>query len=472
VEHRLTRTFSERPARGERILYWMQASVRVRDNLSLALAQRQARDSGLPLEVLFCLDTSYPDANARSFAFLLDGLEDVAASLEALGLTLTVALSPAVPAVTAAAVRAATVYFDCAYLPFARQQRMEIARKLACPVIMAEDNAAVPVTTVSEKDEWSAATLRPKLMRLASLEPFLPRALETGIASRPSELKADLHSAGIAFLEHRPTRALLDHLPLDRKVAPTLLKGGESAAWARWELFRETKLETYDQNRNDPNLDGQSGLAPGLHFGHLSPVSLMEDLKKLGLWKEPTSYRKAGEDPVSKFLDEVLVRRELSFNYVRFNPRHATWLGLPDWARKTLTNHYQDPRTATYQRAEWETGQTHDSIWNAAQYQLASTGVLHGYLRMYWGKKILEWSADPAQAYLDALYLNNKYALDGRDPNSYAGVAWCFGKHDRPWGERAVYGLVRCMTAGGLRKKFDVDRYVRRFTPPVLTPPS
>lgn len=466
MEHRLTRTFSERPTHGERILYWMQASVRVRDNLALAWAQREAEARRLPLDVLFCLDVTYPEANARSFAFLLDGLEDVSMSLEALGLHLTVALSPALPAVVVAGARAALVVFDCAYLPGARLQRHQIAGQLPCPVVQAEDNASVPVKTVSLKDEWAAATLRPKLMRLASLEPFLPPARPGAVKHSAQAVADELVRAGIRVLDGRGGRALLAELDVDPTVAPTALKGGESQAWARWEHFRDHKLDAYDQARNDPTIDGQSGLGPFLHFGHLSPLSLVEDLKRRGLWREPTTFGRAGEDPVSKFLDEVLVRRELSFNFVRFNPDHPTWLGLPSWARKTLEHHRGDPRPACYDRSGWEAGRTHDEVWNAAQYQLASTGILHGYLRMYWGKKILEFSADPAQAYLDALYLNNKYALDGRDPNSYAGVAWCFGKHDRPWAQRPVYGLVRCLTAGGLRRKFDVDEYVRRFTPP------
>lgn len=466
MEHRLTTTFGERTTQGQRILYWMQASVRVRDNLALAWAQQEARARNLPLDVLFCLDASYPEANQRSFAFLLDGLYDVAEGLEALGLTLTVALSPPLPAVLAAGAQAALVVFDRGYLPHARRQRWDIAQKLPCPVVMAEDNVAVPVKTVSEKDEWAAATLRPKLMRLASLEPPLAQP-QPGLAEGSSEALVEaLTLAGIRVLAGRPSRALLPELGVDASVAATALRGGEVAAWSRWEHFRDAKLGAYDKDRNDPTLDGQSGLGPYLHFGHLSPMSLTHDLKTRDLWKEPTTFKKAGEDAVSRFLDELLVRRELSINFVVHNADHATWNCLPTWAKKTLEDHRHDHRAAVYTGAEWEAATTHDKVWNAAQCQLASTGILHGYMRMYWGKKILEWSADPGQAYLDAVYLNNKYALDGRDPNSYAGVAWCFGKHDRPWGERAVYGLVRCMTEGGLRKKFDVDEYVRRFTPP------
>jgi len=471
MDHRLTHTFTERPDGGVRVLYWMQASVRIRDNLALWVAQDEARRRGLPLEVVFCLDAGYPEANARSFAFLLDGLADVATGLEALGLSLTVLESPAVPGVTAAGQRAALVVFDRAYLPWARHQRLAIAQQLPCPVVMAEDNAAVPVKAVSDHDEWAAATLRPKLMRLATLEAPLPQVEAGMVRSRPEDLAAELTSAGLKVLDRRPSRELLVALGVDPSVAPTASLGGESSAWARWQSFRDHKLAAYDTDRNDPTVDGQSGLAPALHFGHLSPVSLVTDLKARGLWQEPTSYRKAGEDPVSKFLDELLVRRELSLNFVVYNPDHGSLKGLPAWAQKTLADHQGDRRAAVYTRDQWEARTTHDPVWNAAQYQLASTGVLHGYMRMYWGKKILEWSADPAQAYQDALYLNNKYALDGRDPNSYSGVAWCFGKHDRPWGERQVYGLVRSMVEGGLRRKFDVDEYVRRYTPGI-TPPN
>jgi deoxyribodipyrimidine photo-lyase len=443
----------------------MQTSVRVRDNLALALAQRDALDRDLPLEVVFCLNPQEPGVTARSLAYLLDGLEDVARGLSELGLSLTVALGPAAIAIPAAAEKACLVYTDRAYLPGPRLECWEVSQALGCPVILAEDNASVPVREVSEKEEWAAATLRPKLMRLASLEPPLPPPVWEGCHSQPEVLAEDLSQAGVDVLS-KPERAQVGQWPVDRSVAPTEDRGGETAAWNRWKTFRDTKLDRYDRDRNDPTLDGQSGLSAALHWGFLSPVSLVEDLKHRGLWQEPTTFRKAGEAPAAKFLDEVLVRRELSLNFVVFNPHHGAWEGLSPWARRTLEAHRRDPRFALYSLAQWEAGATHDAVWNAAQRQLVTTGTIHGYLRMYWGKKLLEWSSDPAQAFLDALYLNNKYALDGHDPNSYAGVAWCFGKHDRPWGERAVYGLVRSMTEGGLRRKFDVDAYVRKFTPP------
>jgi deoxyribodipyrimidine photo-lyase len=462
LEHRLTRLYRERPTLGNRVLYWMQASVRVRDNLALAWAQAEARNRNLPLEVLFCLDPGYPGANARSFAFLLDGLGEVGEALENRGIGFTVAQGPALPTLAAAGPGTTIAVFDRGYLPFARRLRFQAADILPCPVVEVEDNASVPVALVSGKQEWSAATLRPKLMRLAGQEGPLPQVRD-GETRRGGHLAEDLARAGIPVLPGRPSRAWLARLPVDTSVGPTSLKGGETAALARWQRFLDEKLDRYDTDRSDPNLDGSSGLSPYLHFGHLSPVTLVADLQARGLWREPVTFRASGEDPASKFVDEALVRRELSLNLVWNNPEAASYSGLPAWARRTLEEHAADRRPWVYTRANWEAARTHDPAWNAAQRQLVATGTIPNYLRMYWGKKILEWSPDPARAFSEALYLNDKYALDGRDPNSIAGVAWCFGMHDRPWGDRPIFGTVRSMTYGGLKRKFDIAAYERRW---------
>lgn len=464
MEHRLTWNFTERSGTGRRVLYWMQASVRVRDNLALVVAHGEATSRGLPLEVLFCLDPSYPEANARSFAYLLDGLEDVAEELANRGLPLTIALGPATEIVPRAAQDAALVVFDRGYLPFARRTRWTIAQNLSCPVVMAEDNVSVPVATVSQKEEWAAATLRPKLMRLAGLEPALPRLSDQGNPPHSLKLAESLANQNVTVLPNRPNRTWIRDLGVDTSVSPPEERGGETKAWNRWESFRDGGLWKYNDDRNDPNRAGTSGLAPALHFGHLTPMSIIQDLKDRGYWKEPTSYRAAGEDSVSKFLDEILVRRELSINYVFHQPSFDRWEGLPSWARKTLEEHRHDRREFVYDGKVWESAATHDPAWNAAQTELLTKGQIHGTMRMYWGKKLLEWSRTPEEGFQTALFLNNRYALDGRDPNSYAGVAWCFGKHDRPWAERSIFGMVRSMTVGGLRKKFDLDAYVRRFT--------
>jgi deoxyribodipyrimidine photo-lyase len=444
----------------------MQASVRIRDNLALARAQSEARTRGLPLEVLFCLDPTYPGANARSFAFLLDGLEDVWIALNDRGIRLTVARGPAVPTLAAAGPGTALAVFDRGYLPFARRQRFQAAEALSCPILEVEDNASVPVSLVSPHQEWTAATLRPKLMRLAGREGPFPGVPSAALSGHGDRLASDLARAGIETLPGPPSRKWLDRLEVDGSVGPTPLRGGEAQAEVLWNKFLDDKLERYDTERNDPNLDGASRLSPYLHFGHLSPVSLIADLQVRGLWREPVSFRAAGEDAASKFVDEALVRRELSFNLVWYQPEAASYRGLPAWAKRTLDDHTADRRPWVYTRSDWEASRTHDPAWNAAQRQLVATGTMPGYLRMYWGKKILEWSADPAQAFADALALNDKYALDGRDPNSVAGVAWCFGMHDRPWGERPVFGTVRSMTYGGLKRKFDIGAYERRWGAP------
>ncbi len=467
MTHRIKELTSHTEGNGEYVLYWMQASVRVTDNLALVEALRLGAQTSSAVAVVFCLDPAFPEATARSFAFLLDGLSDVNASLASRKIPFAVVVGPPDTVIPVAADRARSVVFDKGYLPVQRRWRAEIAGKLRVPVREVEDNVAVPLALVSDHDEWMAATLRPKLMRLASLEPEAPEGtLEaTPPFPLPFPWQEFLANQGLTVVDASVGRGLLEVLKPGGPV-PVALPGGEAAALARWRHFRDEKLDRYNDDRNDPLVDGQSGLAPYLHFGQLSPLTIMNDLKKAGRWVEALSYRRAGEDPVSKFLDEVLVRRELSANFVWYNPDFATWAGLPAWARATLQNHRLDRRAYLYTDQECEEARTHDAAWNAAQTQLVETGTMHGYLRMYWGKKLLEWSADPAAAMALALRLNNRYALDGRDPNSWAGVAWCFGKHDRPWGERAVYGTVRCMTSGGLAKKFDLPAYVRRFSAP------
>jgi len=465
VEHRKKILGNTRSLKGEFVLYWMQASVRVQDNLALQEAMSLAGERGLDLAVLFCLDAGYPEANERSFAFLLDGLGDVSAGLAKLGLKLTIVAGSPLEAVPLAARQAAVLVTDQGYMPLQRRWRQQISEAVKCPVILVEDNISVPVGVSSDHEEWTAATLRPKLMRLADLEP-LPVPLPFPNCRFWAPAVSAWSEAGLKVLEGMPSRAWLDWLPIDHGVPATNLAGGESAALHRWSSFMQVGLERYDTDRNDPNLEGSSGLAPYLHFGHLSPLTLLRDLKASGRWVPAVSYRRAGEDPASKFLDEVLVRRELSINFVWYNPVFATFQGLPEWARRTLGQHKADQREYVYSDRDWETARTHDEAWNAAQTQLVTTGIMHGYMRMYWGKKLLEWNSEPAQALELALRLNNRYALDGRDPNSYAGVAWCFGKHDRPWAERSVYGLVRCMTSGGLARKFDLRAYVERFIPP------
>ena len=228
-------------------------------------------------------------------------------------------------------------------------------------------------------------------------------------------------------------------------------RGGPSRARQRLADFIAHKLAHYDEKRNAPSKDYLSHLSPYLHFGQISPLYIALQIR---------DAENVGSENREAYLEELIVRRELSMNFCHYDPDYDSLACLPDWARETLAAHADDPRTYVYDLAAFEGARTHDPYWNAAQLEMVRTGKMHGYMRMYWGKKILEWTPNPAEAFRIALTLNNRYELDGRDPNGYAGVAWCFGKHDRAWKERAVYGKVRYMSAGGLERKFDIEAYV------------
>jgi deoxyribodipyrimidine photo-lyase len=241
-------------------------------------------------------------------------------------------------------------------------------------------------------------------------------------------------------------------LRIDRSVKRgSTFNGGTFYAKKHLNYFLNNKLDEYEKLRNDPSLDYQSNMSPYLHFGQISPLYIT-----LKLFDIESPGKEA-------YLEELIVRRELSMNYVFYNNYYDYFKGIPEWSKVTLMQHKRDRRDYIYSQSEMEEGETHDPYWNAAQQEMKITGKMHGYMRMYWGKKILEWSQTPEQAFTTALYLNNKYELDGRDPNSYTGIAWCFGKHDRPWKERAVYGKVRYMNDRGLRRKFDIDQYVHQI---------
>ena len=236
---------------------------------------------------------------------------------------------------------------------------------------------------------------------------------------------------------------------------PTKFKGGTNEAKKILNFFIDNHLNHYADDRNQPQLNTISNLSPYLHFGQISSLEIALKILESAASKEQKDV----------FLEELIVRRELSMNFCEFNKNYDKLEGLPNWCQQTLQKHAQDKRPFIYTKEQFEKAQTHDQIWNAAQNEMVQTGKMHGYMRMYWGKKILEWSKNPSQAYQTALYLNNKYELDGRDPNGFTGVAWCFGKHDRPWGpERPIFGLVRFMAESGIKKKIDWQNYVSKWT--------
>jgi deoxyribodipyrimidine photo-lyase len=397
---------------------------------------------GKPLIVCFGLTPEFPEANFRHYVFLLEGLRETQETLAGRGIQLVVRKAPPYQAALTLAQDACLVVTDRGYLCIQRKWREQVAMVLNCPLIQVESDVVVPVEAVSQKEEYTAATLRPRLHKLLfsyteEIKELVPRKDSIGIR--------------LDSLSLNDTPAIVRELGIDEGVLPvSSFRGGTSEARSRLKEFLSKKMKRYHEERNDPNLDAQSNLSPYLHFGQISPLEIALATK-----------RRRGEGK-QVFLEEMIVRRELSMNFVFYNQCYDSFRGLPEWCQKTLMEHEKDKREYLYDLADFEGARTHDSYWNAAQHEMVLTGKMHGYMRMYWGKKILEWTEQPEEGFGIALYLNNKYQLDGRDPNSFAGVAWCFGKHDRPWGERSVYGKVRCMVAAGLKRKFDIEGYVRQ----------
>jgi len=306
-----------------------------------------------------------------------------------------------------------------------------------------ETNLIVPVEQAAEKENFSAGTFRPRITR--QLDTYL-------VPLKKRRLKHSSLAMGFDGLDLGDIEKVVKALKVDTSVGPVAgFKGGTQEGKRRRADFIQHKLDSYDTRRNDPNLDGVSNLSPYLHFGQISPLQIA------------LKVREAEGRGKDAYLEELIVRRELSFNFVYYNHQYDRYESLPPWALRTLNYHARDKREYVYSLEEFETAKTHDPYWNAAQQEMVLAGKMHGYMRMYWGKKILEWSKSPQEGLRIALHLNNKYELDGRDPNGFAGVAWCFGKHDRAWSERPVFGKIRYMNAAGLKRKFDADGYVRKI---------
>jgi len=429
------------PAKGGYVLYWMQASQRAEYNHALEFAIEQSNERKQPLIVYFGLTDAFPEANARHYHFMLEGLKCVQADLKDRGACMVIERTSPQIGVLKFAEEASLAVCDCGYLRIQKRWRQHVAENIRCPLLQVESDVLVPVETASGKEEYSAATLRRKLQGTVSdyLIPLDGEAIRTG-SSR----------TGFQSYDITDIAEVVANLDVDSSVKPvTAFQGGTKEAKRRLQEFISEKLAGYEHLRNDPNEDGLSNLSPYLHFGQISP---------LYIHLQVNPHAGPGRDA---FLEELIVRRELSMNFVHYNPHYDSFAGLPDWAKSTLREHEGDPRGYLYTSEQLEEAGTHDPYWNAAQREMVTTGKMHGYMRMYWGKKILEWSAKPDEALATALHLNNKYELDGRDPNGFAGVAWCFGKHDRPWATRAVFGNVRYMSSEGLKRKFDADRYAR-----------
>ena len=428
--------------KGAYVLYWMQAAQRERYNHALEYAVRRANELGKPVLAAFCLVDDYPDANARHYHFMLQGLRQVRDALAERKIRLIVRKGRPADCIMELSKDASLLVVDASQLRAPRKWRNDVAMDVECPMLEVETNLIVPVQEASAKEEFSAGTFRPRITR--KLKPYL-RQLRR---SKPKHSSMNIQLDGLAIDN---VNEIVASLNVDASVKPVdTFEGGTRRAEHLFDGFLAHKLRYYAEKGNDPTEDCISHMSPYLHFGQISPLYIaLKVINKGGPGKD-------------EYLEQLIVRRELSHNFTFYNPHYDSYRCLPPWAQRTLDFHRRDKRHALYSTKELEAAETQDPYWNAAQKQMAVAGKMHNYMRMYWGKKILEWSRSPQEAFRTALYLNNKYELDGRDPNGFAGVAWCFGKHDRAWTERDVFGKVRYMNDSGLKRKFNIDRYVEQ----------
>lgn len=425
------------------VAYWMSRDQRVSDNWALIHAQELALERKAPLMVLFCLVPEYLGATMRQYGFMLRGLREVEARLAAIGIPFILLFGNPSEEIPMFVEKEGISILVSDFNPLRIKKGWDnaVAERIRIPFHLVDAHNIVPCWVASPKQEYGAYTLRPKIRKL--LPAFLTEfpALER----HPFPCGREVNWVDWDRMDA--------HLRMDRSVGEvTWLEPGESAARRSLISFLENGLASYGALRNDPIRRAQSNLSPYLHFGQLSPQRVALEA---GRFDENIPS-------LESFLDELVVRRELSDNFCFYNAYYDSFSGFPAWARETLDRHRADPRTHCYTRERFEGAATHDALWNAAQKEMTTTGKMHGYLRMYWAKKILEWSASPEEALETAICLNDRYELDGRDPNGYAGIAWCIGGvHDRPWPERLVFGKVRTMTLSGCRRKFDVEKFIR-----------
>jgi deoxyribodipyrimidine photo-lyase len=431
---------------GKFVIYWMSQSHRANFNHSLEFAIELSNAYRKPLLVYFPITDRYKYSNARYYKFMLDGILEAKKFIEERGIKFVIEkVDDVKQRIVEISRDAFALITDKAYLKFYRKLNQYVADKLDIPVYEVESDVCVPVEIVSDRLEPYAFGFRKKIYSI--MDAFI-------VELKPREVKIKSVSLdfGIGELTLRDSLEILDILNIDKSVSLSPFVGGYSQARRYLEEFIERKLHKYKDFRSHPELDYQSNLSPYLHFGQISPIEVvLEVLSKYGK-----------DENVDSFFNELIVWRELARNFCYYNPNYNHYEGIPDWAKETLEEHKKDRREYIYTLEELENAKTHDEYWNAAQLELLKTGKMHNYMRMYWCKKIIEWTDDPKQAFDIACYLNDKYELDGRDPNGYAGISWCFGTHDRPWKERKIFGKVRYMSASGLEAKFDIKKYVEK----------
>jgi deoxyribodipyrimidine photo-lyase len=432
------------------VLYWSQMNRRVSWNHALLYAAELANRARLPLLVYEGLTCSYPYASGRLHTFILEGVPDTEQHLRRLGIGYVFHLRRKWSAPDDILYRltpdAAALVTDDYPTFIARRHNAGVPSKLSIPYYAVDSSCIVPMSRM-EKREYAAYTIRPKIRKLLAqyLTTAPPLRVRQEFNHPLPDFRTNVTSANIA--------ELVASSEIDHSVRPVpAFRGGSVEAQRRLKKFLRKNLSRYSSFHNQPNAQATSLLSAYLHFGHLSSLDVALAVQ---------NYAQAHKLMADEFLEELIVRRELAFNFARFSDNVESFDNLPRWAQATLKKHARNKRDPVYSPDQFKQARTHDRLWNAAQKELLGRGRIHGYYRMYWGKKIIEWSRTPEQALKTMIYLNDRYALDGRDPNGYANILWCFGLHDRPWVERPIFGQVRYMSYQGMRRKTDVDGYIR-----------
>jgi deoxyribodipyrimidine photo-lyase len=434
----------EPESEGSCVVYWMQRAQRSLDNPALEVAVQAANLLDKPCVVFFAPVPFYPHANLRHYRFLNQGIPAIAEGLRKRGIGFVLRRYPDHHLLKfCQQVQPALVVGDENPMREPEHWREVAAEQLRVPFWTVDADVIVP-TKLLTKEQYGAHTARPVIRRL------LPEFLQpVGNTRAKIEWVPPQRLKSLA-----PDLDITEGWQLDRAVAPVEgTVGGTDQALKHLKRFIKNEMAKYPVDRNKPERDGTSRLSAYLHFGHIGPHTV-------ALAVEKADAPKAAKEA---FLEQLIVRRELAINFVRFNPDYDNFESGTPWAHKSLAEHASDPRKI-YSERQLEDAQTHDPLWNASQMQMVKTGFMHNYMRMYWAKKILEWSKTPARAFQMAVYLNDKYELDGRDPNGYAGIAWAIvGKHDRPWFERPIFGKIRYMSFNSTSKKFDSESYIRQM---------
>ena len=428
------------------VIYWVSRDQRVHDNWALLFGQQLAMGKMLPLVVIFNLVPDFLEATIRQYGFMIKGLKEFENELKQFNIPFFLLQGNPEMEIPKflKSFNASNLISDFDPLRIKRIWKREILKKIDIPFYEVDAHNIIPCLIVSDKIEFSARTIRPKIHKL------LPEFMEE------FPTLAEMNKTDFLTANKIDWEKVTVELKVNKEVKEVnWIEPGEKAASSMLKNFIEKKIEKYPEDKNNPNKNAFSNLSPYLHFGQISAQRVALTIQHL----------RPGYDSSELFLEELIVRRELSDNFCYFNPNYNSFDGFHNWAKKTLNDHRKDQREYIYSLQDFENAQTHEDLWNAAQSELVTTGKMHGYMRMYWAKKILEWSKSPEEALRIAIYLNDKYELDGRDPNGYVGCAWSIGGvHDRAWKERPIFGKIRYMNRNGAIRKFDVSKYVYRNT--------